>query len=271
MAIVNCRLETAKFILRTELINISKKTQVLEIKCSNSNLAKSGRLKSTTTNDHFGKKQNAKVGLLLLAPTILVTTLISPVIEAQVASKNTSQTECSNFVRIEGSSNVNQFYFEQFINDWQTKEISFNQDKDTIILKILASNFVPSIPMMYEDFIHLIKADQHPEIQITIETPPDIWWKQDSLNQINTKITIQLAGTSKKYEIPGTFQICHNHSLHLKGAITLNLTDFDLHPPSKFMGMIKVKDEVFVKFGLVLEDKLIISNFENHYQNSIRN
>lgn len=268
MAIVNCRLDIEKFILRTVLIR--KKTPVLEKKYSDSNLAKSGRWNSTTINDHLKNKHNTKIALFLLVSTILFTTLISPEIEAQVV-KNTAQTECSNFVRIEGSSNVNQFYFEQFLNDWQTKEISFNHDKDTIRLKILASNFVPSIPMMYEDFIHLIKANQHPEIQITIETPPDIWWKQDSLNQIKTKITIQLAGTSKKYEIPGTFQICHNHSLHLKGAITLNLTDFDLHPPSKFMGMIKVKDEVFVKFGLVLEDKLIISNFENHHQNSIRN
>jgi hypothetical protein len=252
------------------LISINKKTQVLDKKCSNSRLAKSEKCKFTIVNDHFKEKHNAKIGLFRQALTMLLI-LVTTGIYGQASLKNTIHNECSNFVRIEGSSNVNQFYFEQFLNDWQTKEIYFNQNKDTIVLKIRANNFIPSIPMMYEDFIHLIKADQHPEIQITIETPPDIWWNQDSLNQINTKITIQLAGTSKKYEIPGTFQICHNHSLHLKGAITLNLTDFDLHPPSKFMGMIKVKDEVFVKFGLVLEDKLIISNFENHNQNSIRN
>ena len=259
MAIIYCRFETAKIILRTVLTCACTKTSGADKKALFLWLAR--------VNDHFTNKHNAKLRAFIFLFIILASTQIY----AQTSLKNSTQNKCSNFVRIEGASNVNQFYFEQFLNDWQTKEISFNQNKDTIILKISANNFVPSIPMMYEDFIHLIKADQHPDIKITIETPPYIWWKQDSINQTDTKITIQLAGTSKQYEIPSIFQICQNHSLHLKGAIKLNLTDFNLHPPSKFMGMVKVKNEVFVKFGLVIEDKLIISNFENHHQNSIRN
>jgi hypothetical protein len=45
------------------LISISKKTQVLDKKCSNSRLAKSEKCEFTMVNDHFEDKHNAEVGL----------------------------------------------------------------------------------------------------------------------------------------------------------------------------------------------------------------
>jgi polyisoprenoid-binding protein YceI len=64
---------------------------------------------------------------------------------------------------------------------------------------------------------------------------------------------LKLGGVTKTIEIPATANPDNNGSLHVIGAYPLKMSDFDLTPPSLMFGRIKVRDEVNVKFDLLLK------------------
>jgi polyisoprenoid-binding protein YceI len=64
--------------------------------------------------------------------------------------------------------------------------------------------------------------------------------------------TLKLGGVTKTIAIPATANP-ENGSLHVIGAYELKMSDFDLTPPSLMFGRIKVRDELNVKFDLLLK------------------
>lgn len=64
--------------------------------------------------------------------------------------------------------------------------------------------------------------------------------------------TLTLGGVKKPIAIPATGADLGG-ALHVTGSYNLKMTDYDLTPPSLMFGRIKVRDEVTVKFDLVLK------------------
>jgi hypothetical protein len=157
--------------------------------------------------------------------------------------------ECNNFVKIGGKTNVNHFHLIQKLNG---QEEIVERSQETLTLRIPADEFEPSNPMMYEDFLDFIKADEYPEIDITIFLD-NTRLPAGNSNHISPRIKIGLAGQTKTYTIPGKIEECRDNSLHISGKVNINLHDFNLEPPSKFMGIVKVSKEVFINFELTLE------------------
>jgi polyisoprenoid-binding protein YceI len=64
--------------------------------------------------------------------------------------------------------------------------------------------------------------------------------------------TLTLGGVKKPIAIPATGMELGG-ALRVTGTYNLKMTDFELSPPSLMFGRIKVRDEVTVKFDLVLK------------------
>ena len=64
--------------------------------------------------------------------------------------------------------------------------------------------------------------------------------------------TLTLGGVKKSIAIPTT-GTTENGALHVLGSYELKMTDYDLTPPSLMFGRIKVRDNVTVKFDLLLK------------------
>ena len=64
--------------------------------------------------------------------------------------------------------------------------------------------------------------------------------------------TLTLGGVKKSISIPAT-GTTENGALHVLGSYELKMTDYDLTPPSLMFGRIKVRDDVTVKFDLMLK------------------
>ena len=64
--------------------------------------------------------------------------------------------------------------------------------------------------------------------------------------------TLTLGGVKKSISIPAT-GTTENGALHVIGSYELKMTDYDLTPPSLMFGRIKVRDDVTVKFDLMLK------------------
>jgi hypothetical protein len=67
----------------------------------------------------------------------------------------------------------------------------------------------------------------------------------------NYAVMITIAGVTREYDVECVIQNCGTHYI-LRGSKAVRLTDFNLAPPEKLSGLVKVKDEIKVSFGIIL-------------------
>ena len=162
---------------------------------------------------------------------------------------------CSNFIYISGNTNINHFNFDMefpgqqaFIVDKQADQR--NKKNDDYKISIPVKKFNTSNKLIYNDFLTLLKANQYPKIIIGISYDQ----LQDFINGksvANPRINITIAGVTNTYSIPCYITSCTRSNVYITGSKNIKLTDFNLDPPEKFQGLIKVKDEVLINFGFV--------------------
>ncbi len=163
--------------------------------------------------------------------------------------KKTADEPCNGFVVIEGSSNVNQF---QFINTEPEVQNSAGNIQEENLIHIPVHSFETSNNRMLNDFYDMVKAGRHPYIKIEIEPRGRADFDEvTGMTNFRTKVTI--AGKSNSYVVPSTMSECDQSGFMLKGDLQVKLTDFDIEPPTKLLGAVKVNDEVFIKFAFRMQ------------------
>ena len=161
---------------------------------------------------------------------------------------------CTGFIFIAGNTNVNRFEFDMEFN--QRQVIAFDKvnhgsyGSRYIEIPIPVKNFHSNNLLIYNDFLKLLDAETYPYIKISIG--------YEQLNQFingtnNTipKIGITIAGVEKNYTIACRIVPCETGYIYVTGTKNIRLTDFNLNPPEKFQGLIKVRDEVIINFGFI--------------------
>lgn len=163
--------------------------------------------------------------------------------------EKTDKTEgCNNYVLIQGSSNINKFEFVN--NNPDLTNISGNTEDDKISqnIRIPVRDFSGPNKMMLNDFYKMLNADQYPYIKIMIETYDSASFDEESgATLLDTKITI--AGKTRDYIIPCDVIYCEDAGVILKGNLEVQLTAFDIEPPKKVLGTVKVDNDVFITFA----------------------
>ena len=154
---------------------------------------------------------------------------------------------CENYIIIQGSSNMNKFelYHEhiELIEESDKPKQAFTKSINVPVNKFSAPNH-----MMLKDFLKLVKADEFPCIKIQVQLKDlknkTIKHKCDSLIS-----QITMAGNSQEYTIPCTYVFCDSSRVLIQGIFKVKLSDFNLDPPRKVLGTVKVNDEVFITFA----------------------
>ncbi len=159
----------------------------------------------------------------------------------------------SSKVTVHGSTNVNQFRFKytELISiekpvtaSTQNKVIRLTDC--TLYLKINA--FDSGNPMMNKDFRKMLNEAENPFIQVNLITLMPLWELDGSWRKGKVELLVEMNGIAKKFifdcslEDPG--------SLLIFGRQRFSITDFDLTPPSRMMGMVKVSEWVDFDFEL---------------------
>ena len=156
---------------------------------------------------------------------------------------------CKSYIAIHGSSNVNQFRF--FNENLQVKTTSASITDENQI-QIPVYDFETSNNRMLKDFYDMVNATRHPFIHISIEPRNKADFDEGSgLTNFKTEVTI--AGISNNYIVPSTISGCDHQGYMLQGDLKVKLTDFDIEPPTKLLGAVKVNDEVFIKFAFHMQ------------------
>lgn len=171
---------------------------------------------------------------------------------------------CLREISIEGSTNVNNFTFwyenplySNALNN--ENNCTYEPDSGIMDFNIPVQSFRGSISAMRNDFLTLLKASEHPEIIVGIEKKEfDCIASGISADYIDLLVT--LAGTQKAVHANYSTRFDSNNRIVLSGATRFLLSDFQLVPPEKALGLVRVQNEVFIKFDIVISNTQINSN-----------
>lgn len=156
----------------------------------------------------------------------------------------------TGYLNITVESNVNKVLFSYPISE---KNLTPGNGKMTNIV-LPVKGFECDNKIAYKDFLTLLKADVYPDL--TIELPEKVIRQLRNRNDVVLRnVTINIAGISKEYDIVCTAENSTSGDKVLTGAIIVELSELDIKPPVKYFGMVKIKDEVMVKFGLGIKDQ----------------
>jgi polyisoprenoid-binding protein YceI len=103
---------------------------------------------------------------------------------------------------------------------------------------------------MNEHMRKAIKLNDNPTIEFTM-SGYDVSKGADGVSGTLTG-TLKLGGATKTIAIPATGKV-DGGVLHVTGAYALKMSDFNLTPPSLMFGRIKVRDDLTVKFDVLLK------------------
>lgn len=166
--------------------------------------------------------------------------------------------EKSSSLRIEGKSNVNSFKCDivEYLNRDTILLYVDNASEQTQIaakggLTLDINRFDCHQNYVTADLKKTLKANENAYMKINLLSFGHI--KVNTPNQeIKGHVEIQLAGVTKKIDVDYVVVKNEVGSLHLIGTRKLLFSDFKLTPPRKLAGMIKVEEEITVRFQLML-------------------
>lgn len=163
--------------------------------------------------------------------------------------------ECT--LKVNGSTNINKF--SCIIPEYARPDTLLFYRKKNEPLQLSGSlfldvqNFDCHNPVMTSDLRKTLKAKIYPRIIIhflNLSKYPDPDIKEGVLKGA---VTIELAGTTKRFEVDYRYITLANGNLRLIGTKQVNFSDFNISPPRKLGGMIKTNNELIVEFLLTMK------------------
>lgn len=190
-----------------------------------------------------------------LSIVVFFTAICFSYAEGSDKNKLPDSEDCYSYISILGSSNVNQFEFTNANPQIETTTANPYPDRR---IKIPVYSFEASNKRMLSDFHEMVKAEEHPYIDITIEPRHTADFEETSgLTRFRTVVTI--AGKSNEYIVPSHISGCTKSGYMLQGDLEVKLTDFGIDPPTKVFGAVKVNDNVFINFAFQLPEEVILT------------
>ncbi len=157
-----------------------------------------------------------------------------------------------------GTTNLNEYTCELIVPDStgsiavRTKANDYELRFTGLEMDYRINDFDCGLEAMSEDLKKTLKSKEFPYLtlrinKIKIKNEP----QEIEKLSVTSEVTIILAGKSKNISIRDGYVVNHSeNSVTLTGKQELNMSDFEISPPTKFFGMIVVNDELSVGFEI---------------------
>jgi len=160
-------------------------------------------------------------------------------------------------IEILGHTNVNKFRCENgAYTGTDTLILDVNQGQQTIFrqgrVKLSAKSFNCGMRVMTRDFGKTIRSDQYTFIEIEFVSFARIPSFGNEKEEFDSELKITLAGTSVISGVRSSVVRDKNGLVHLIGRKDFTFSQFQLSPPTRMMGTVKVHETLTVDFHLVL-------------------
>jgi hypothetical protein len=107
--------------------------------------------------------------------------------------------------------------------------------------------------MMTRDLRKILKEKQFPRLYVHFLSLSKFPELTAAPQPVTAWVNIELAGTSKRFQINHKVLMDAQKVIHLPGSREVNFSDFNLKPPRKLGGMIKTNDQLLVAFHLKMK------------------
>lgn len=198
-----------------------------------------------------------------IIPILVISFLTGPVLNGQKEKGNTTNVirwviQPQSNLQINGKSNVNTFQcgITEFLHT-DTLVYTHNDPgqqaaklKGTVVIDI--NRFDCGHKYITSDLRKTLKADENPNLLIRFVSM-DKFIQGQGTQPIKGIVEIELAGVKKQYEVSYVLQNHNTSQVQLMGSRTILFSDFNLKPPSRLAGLIKVAEEITVQFQLMLK------------------
>lgn len=161
----------------------------------------------------------------------------------------------SSSLLVHGATNINEFtcsvssYGRTDTLIYHTNQYKQNKYKVNSVLNVPVSQFDCQNRIMTKDLQKTLKMDKYPHVVIDIRYLSDL--PSTGQKVIEGHVDIMIAGVKKHFMIPFVPTKKQN-IIQLKGKKQVHFSDFNLIPPSKLGGSIRVKNELDVEVTLIL-------------------
>jgi hypothetical protein len=102
------------------------------------------------------------------------------------------------------------------------------------------------------DFRRILKSDDYPKLNIRFLSM-DRFETGNDVRHIKGWVTIELAGVTRKFDIDYSCRPYGYQQLLLSGTRDMRFSDFNLTPPSRLAGLVRIEQGIRVEFRLLLK------------------
>jgi polyisoprenoid-binding protein YceI len=121
-----------------------------------------------------------------------------------------------------------------------------------VTLRIPVTGLNCGIGMMSRHLHHALHAELHPAIQFTLAdyelVPGDSGWS------VRMNGALDIAGVRRPVSIDAAVTADSAGVAHVRGTHDIRVTDYGVAPPRRFLGLLRVRDQVTVHFDVPLPD-----------------
>lgn len=167
-------------------------------------------------------------------------------------------------ITIQGTTNVNNFAcvseseLPQGMFLAETSAADNSIQFSDAVLKLKVESFDCLNRRMNRDMQDAMGAETHPNILIRLlEAEPVDKSLSGGSTQLLVKLSISLNGVEKNTQVVIDYNQVEPYLFSFVGSKELNMTDFNIDPPSPAMGLIKVRDNITIHFNLLVEAGLV--------------
>lgn len=204
---------------------------------------------------------NFKYKLLVIVASILIIPAFASPLRDKINKKEVVKwaVQKTSTLRITGKTNVAGFGCD--IKGYYSPDTilySKADDPKRLVplkgaLSIDVNNFDCHNRMLTNDLRKTLKADQHRYMSVRFVALERMPAFANNRDVVKGWVEVELAGAVKRFEI--CYKLEKTGSvIQLNGARSFSFSDFKLTPPQKLGGIVKVKDDFFVDFRLVLNE-----------------
>ncbi|MEK6478256.1 YceI family protein [Catalinimonas sp. 4WD22] len=188
---------------------------------------------------------------LMISLAFFTKRLIFPVREEKLVSV---LIERDSHLKILGTTNINSFSCAYQGNiGADTLSINVQRTENEILLdhaqlSVEVARFDCGHSGMNKDFRALLEHEQYPLLKVRLAS---LNLSPEKNYEALAEVIIEIAGKLESYTVPVQLKEEDGEVFYV-GRQALNIRDFELTPPKKFLGMIVVDEEVIIDFKLNL-------------------
>lgn len=161
-----------------------------------------------------------------------------------------------SYLKIKGSSNLNKFECNLDIATLSDSlSVSYYESNEFLEFsntKLVLPNkqFNCGKKMINKDFHKLLNTDNYPEISLQLK---NVLKPKNSDNCAEATVDVVICGIKNSYVVPVT--IYDKENMSIASVMSININDFNLEPPKKLLGVIKVSSVIEIDLLLNFTSK----------------